>query len=209
MRSLAYISLRFWRENRGATLVELAMVFPLLLLLIFGVLEYGRLYWTVTTMQKAAQMVARITSVSPAICADVPSTFGANGGITPPPRFGELCRTGSSCATVSDQTCNLSTASATSTLVWDRIEDLLPPGATPSNILVTYSFDPTFGFVGGPYTPVITVEFTGLNFNFLLPIGPLAALAANDPSITSSSPTTISLPSMSTSVPAEDLGFGI
>ena len=69
--------------------------------------------------------------------------------------------------------------------------------------------DAQLNFLGGPYTPVVTAELINVDFDFVMPIAPLAALAANDPSIMSSNATSITIPAMSTSVPGEDLASGI
>jgi Flp pilus assembly protein TadG len=63
------------REN-GSSTVELAIVFPILLLLFVGTAELGRLFYTYTTLAKATKVGARYLSNSrdftiPATSADV------------------------------------------------------------------------------------------------------------------------------------------
>ena len=210
MTRLGRLLSEFRHDTRGSALVELSIVMPLLLLMLFGILDYGRLYWIETSLQKAMQIASRTASVRPPVCPGVPATYAAAAvpsGETAP-RFGTLCRSGSVCADPGTRICDLTVASTTSDEIWDRIVALLPPGATRANVRLSYAFDDRLGFLGGPYTPVVSAEFADLDFRFVLPIGQLAALAANDASITAKSPTTISLPTMSTSVPAEDLASG-
>lgn len=47
------------RGTAGATLVEFALVAPAFLLLLFGIVEFGLLFWTTLTMQHAVREGAR------------------------------------------------------------------------------------------------------------------------------------------------------
>ena len=50
---------RLIKDERGSSIVELAIVFPILLILFVGVAEIGRLFYTYTTLAKATKMGAR------------------------------------------------------------------------------------------------------------------------------------------------------
>ena len=50
---------RFLRARRGAAAVEFALVSPMLLMLLFGVFEYGRYLWTVNALQQTVTQTAR------------------------------------------------------------------------------------------------------------------------------------------------------
>jgi len=52
------------REERGQTLVEFALVLPLLGLLIFGIIQFGILFYTYIDLTSAAREGARKASVS-------------------------------------------------------------------------------------------------------------------------------------------------
>src|SRR6266404_2780751 len=52
------------RKEKGAAVVELAIVFPILLLLFVGAAELGRLFYTYTTLAKATKTGARYLSNS-------------------------------------------------------------------------------------------------------------------------------------------------
>ena len=55
----------------GAAAVELALVLPLLLLLVFGTIQYGLSFWTLQGGSDIARDAARLSAVgSPAGCAD-------------------------------------------------------------------------------------------------------------------------------------------
>ncbi|HEX6328346.1 MAG TPA: TadE/TadG family type IV pilus assembly protein [Jiangellaceae bacterium] len=48
-----------WRADRGAVMVELALVLPVLLMLLVGIIEFGRAYNLQLTLQSAAREGAR------------------------------------------------------------------------------------------------------------------------------------------------------
>lgn len=50
------------RRDKGSATVELAIVFPILLLLFVGTAEVGRLFYTYTTLAKATKLGARYLS---------------------------------------------------------------------------------------------------------------------------------------------------
>jgi Flp pilus assembly protein TadG len=62
----------FWRNTGGASAVEFAMVALPLCLLLFGTVEFGRLYW--------AQHVLEETAIAAARCMAVPQTECSTGG---------------------------------------------------------------------------------------------------------------------------------
>jgi Flp pilus assembly protein TadG len=56
------------RNRRGAVAVEFAFLLPALLLLVLGLIESGRLFWTYTTLSWAAQSAARCAVVNTTLC---------------------------------------------------------------------------------------------------------------------------------------------
>lgn len=50
-------------NERGAALIEFALVLPLLILLVFGVIEFGRGYHTKTTLTHAAREGVRVAAL--------------------------------------------------------------------------------------------------------------------------------------------------
>lgn len=46
-------------ERRGQALVEYALVVPLIVLLVFGLVDFGRLFFTVLTLQNALRVAGR------------------------------------------------------------------------------------------------------------------------------------------------------
>jgi hypothetical protein len=94
---------------------------------------------------------------------------------------------------------------ATASEIWGRINPLLPYSASIDVLQFSYSFDPKLGFLGGPYTPMVTVELDLDDFQF---VSPLAALANAAGASGSTLPSSTSYSSFSVSLPAEDLAEG-
>ena len=61
---------RLWRARDAATAVEMALVLPLLLVILFGIEEFGRALWIQTSLQYACEAAARCAAVSFASCAN-------------------------------------------------------------------------------------------------------------------------------------------
>ena len=58
-----YLFRRFKNSNRGVALVEFALVIPILLLLVFGIIEFGFLYNGYIALSGAAREGARVAVV--------------------------------------------------------------------------------------------------------------------------------------------------
>lgn len=218
-RSVQIHMKRFTRDTEGATIIELAIIVPILLLLVLGIFEFGRLGYHETVGHKATDLAARTAAVRPSACDGVGGQIVLPEVYNPPqnsaPRFGTLCRVpsngGATCAPVATQSCNLQDAlavnNATAQEIWRTVAPLLPGAATPRNVEISYTFDDQLGFLGGPYTPIVTAEIVDLRFQFITPLGALAALAGADGN--NQIANSIPFPSMSASLPAEDLGQGL
>ena len=53
----------FWRHTDGAALVEMAMVTPLLLMLVLGIVDFGRALFTLNNLTSAVREGARFAAV--------------------------------------------------------------------------------------------------------------------------------------------------
>src|SRR3989442_1748520 len=56
---------RIVRRDEGSSIIELAIVFPILLILFVGTAELGRLFYTYSTLAKATKVGARYLSTQP------------------------------------------------------------------------------------------------------------------------------------------------
>ncbi len=63
MRSLARLLARFHDDAFGSTAAEFAFVAPVLILLLFGIMEYGRLLWTKNSLEYAVERAARCAAI--------------------------------------------------------------------------------------------------------------------------------------------------
>jgi Flp pilus assembly protein TadG len=69
---------RLRRDTRGAAAVEFAAVLAPLMVLLFGVFEYGRLRWTREALQETATAGARCMGMSATNCASGGAYSAAN-----------------------------------------------------------------------------------------------------------------------------------
>jgi Flp pilus assembly protein TadG len=198
----------FGADNAGTTMVEFAIVLPIFLLLLFGLIEFGRMGFEYVFANKGVQMAARIAVARPPACAGVPA-INARGPLAVgavPPLFGTNCRAGTDvCASPAAVTCAGNATNTTAAEIWGAVDKLMPTGSTIANLRFTYTYTSELGFLGGPYVPMVTVEVQNLNFRFITPLGALAAVAG-DPD--SDLPGTLPFPDFGTTLPAEDLNLG-
>ena len=57
-----------WKSRSGSAAIEYALVLPLLLLLVLGLMDTGRLLWTYTTLYRAVEAAARCGAVNVTAC---------------------------------------------------------------------------------------------------------------------------------------------
>jgi len=198
---------RYLGDQTGAAMIEFAVVMLLFFLMFFAVIDYGRLGGAVVMNESAAQIAARIAVVRPPACAGVPKT-NARGSATTLERNGTSCRydngSGSTCADPGPISCTGDAANITANEIWTRVSPILPPGTTIANMSYEYRFDSQMGYLGGPYTPMVTVSITPPNFQFVSPIGAIASTLGATGTWNNSVP----YKTVSASMPAEDLAHG-
>jgi Flp pilus assembly protein TadG len=196
----------FARAEDGAAMVEFSIVCVVFFLIMFALIDFGRLGFAHVSGETALRIAVRTAAVRPAACTGVPDRIMTRGTVpsgTIPPRFGSSCNLASyACQTVATVSCRGSSTNPTAQEVWARVAPLLPAGTTEESLQYTYTQDKQLGYLGGPYVPVLTVELIDraksgtqpLTFLFFSPF-----TAAFNP---------LSLPRFSSSLPAEDLAQG-
>ena len=55
-------------SEAGTTAVEYGLLLPVLIFIILGAMDTGRLIWTFTTLHRAVEASARCAAVSPSVC---------------------------------------------------------------------------------------------------------------------------------------------
>ena len=196
---------RFAGEESGTALVEFGLAISIMLLLFFGLVDFGRLAFHQIHAEKAMHIAARVAAVRPAACTGVPET-NSRGTNTAPP-FGTDCGSGAGiCAVRATVTCSGSAANPTAAEIWAAIGAALPPGSTIANLRFSYAQDTGLGFLGGPYVPIVTVELQNVTFDFVSPLGQLVGLAGAQANAQLGA--RVTFPAMSVSMPGEDLAQG-
>ncbi len=201
----------FWADEGGASLVEFSLVVTLFLFLLFGIVDFGRIGHAWVGANKATQLAVRLAAVRPPVCVGVP-TRNSRGSLTTA-TFGSLCRAGGGvCVNPGTFSCLGNAPSdpaspefKTAQEIFTAVRPLAPAGTTIGQMRYTYAFDPDLGFLGGPYVPMVTVEFTGVNFTF---ISQLSAFVTALTGRSSTLGAALTMPGMSVSLPGEDLALG-
>jgi hypothetical protein len=192
------------RDQIGSTAAEFALVLPLLLLLLFGIIDAGRWIWTYNQAEKATQMGARMAIVTDMISPGVGTSYVGVGGLTqgdviPASAFGKITctSTGCSCTTAPCPTLGTENTAAFNTVV-TRMKYFLP-SLTAANVTIEYSSS-GLGYAGSPVlpdlSPLVTIKIgtpTALQFR------PLTILAI----------TSVNMPPFTTTLSAEDLSGSV
>lgn len=162
----------------GSTAAEFAVVLPLLLVLMFGIIDAGRYMWTINRGQKAVQAGARyaiVTNTVPGGLQDYTFVSATNppGSPIPVSAFGSINCTASagtpacSCGAAPCSSAMVGTTnSAAFTAIADRMRRFYPE-ISNNNVRVTYE-GVGLGFAGNPHgsdvSPLVTVAVTGATF---------------------------------------------
>lgn len=165
------MSLRRLLDDRGgASAAEFGLVLPLLLLLLFGVIDGGRYMWTVNRLEKAAQMGVRMAVVTNSVSSSISANYV--GACTPALTAGDPiplnCFSPITCSrSGANATCSAGTANtAAFNTVLDRVQ-LFAPDVQPSNVQIIYS-PSGLGYAGDPngpdLAPMVTVRLSGVSF---------------------------------------------
>ena len=161
-------------SDRGASAVEFALIFPLLVLLTFGILEFGFILYQMNMMEKATQLGARAAvtgdPVAPGLRAYTAQATGlAPGSPLPAGLQAEIvCVNASPCTATGAITSPGYSAAAFTAIVTEMRR--MYPGIGPENVVVTYHHV-GLGFVGRPggaIVPAVTVSLRDMTYNFIM-----------------------------------------
>ena len=192
MKTLA----RLVRSTTGASAAEFALVLPLLLIFLFGIIDAGRFAWAFNQAEKATQIGARFAAVTNPVAPNIYNydftATGLNAGDPiPASSLGTISCTSTSCTC--SGTCPIS-VSGPPTGSWTQLVARMrqiDPAISDTNVQVQYRGSGV-GFAGDPtgmdIVPIVTVSLTGLSFR------PLTTLTFG----------VVSMPDFHTSLTAED-----
>lgn len=179
------------RDRRASSAAEFALVLPLLILFLFGIIDVGRYMWTLNSAEKATQMGVRYAVVSDPV-ADVINTdfvgeYSIPGGdVVPAATFGSATCTNTACTVTgaANGEDGHNPAAFDAIVDWMRnfYPDIQPSDVTVryENIGLGYSGDPT----GPDVAPLTTVELRLSSFQSLVLFGGTTSLPPITASLT-------------------------
>ena len=175
-------------DRRGSGAAEFALVLPLLILLLFGVIDAGRFLWEMNRAEKATAAGAREAVVTDVLAPGLASaTYVGVGGLTqgdliPASAFGKVICTSSGCCVSATILCTspYPALGTFDTTAFNRIVTRmngLKSNIAAANVQVIYSGS-GLGYAGDPngmdVSPLVTVSLTGMTFDPLVLFGLVA-----------------------------------
>jgi len=164
---------RLYRDKRAASAAEFALVLPVLLAFLLGIIDAGRFMWEYNEAEKATQMGARYAVVTAPVASGL-STYSfsisggiAQGAVVPTSSFDYAVCNDSDCGDCTGSFCSGIGYDGTAfTNIVDRMTLMHPPIGY-NNVQVEYR-NVGLGFAGNPDGPdvsaLVTVSLTGLTF---------------------------------------------
>ena len=185
-------------DTHGASATEFALVLPLLIILLLGMIDAGRFMWEYNSAEKATQMGVRYAVATGLVPSGLNGySFAVSDNIpqgTPVPNsnFDHAVCNASNCNTCTGSMCgSIGYDGAAFTNIVDRMQAMYAP-ITPANVQIEYR-NVGIGFAGNPTGPdvsaLVTVRLAGLQFQ------PVTCLMF---------PCTITMPSFSSALTLED-----
>ncbi len=168
---------RLLLDRTASSAAEFALVLPLLILFLFGIIDGGRYLWEVNKAEKATQAGARVAVVTDVISTGL-GTQGyvgvgvlTQGDVIPASALSDLTCTRTACTCTGNCPTNYATANSTN---FDRIVtrmQYMKPDIAANNVTVTYRGS-GLGFAGDPngmeIAPLVTVQLSGVQFRPLV-----------------------------------------
>ena len=166
MRSVRQLA----KNTAAATGVEFTLVLPILLFLLLGFIDAGRLMWTINRAEKATQMGVRYAVTTDMIAADLGSHIFTQSGVAQGDPIPTSAFLGVSCTSAS---CTNKGAGPTPGHSAAAFNNLLArmrffyPEITAANLVVDYD-NSGIGYAGDPNAPdvaaLVTVRLVNINF---------------------------------------------
>ena len=160
---------RLLADRSGASAAEFAMVLPLLLLLMFGIIDVGRYMWSINRAEKAAQMGVRMAVVTQFVSSAINANYVGQCSLQAGDTIPASCFTAVTCSrSGTSASCTSGTAdTAAFNRVLGRMQAFMPEIAA-SNVQIIYS-PSGLGYAGDPngpdVAPLVTVQLSNLGFS--------------------------------------------
>jgi Flp pilus assembly protein TadG len=170
---------RLCRRSEGAAGAEFAMILPLLILLLLGMIDVGRYMYTLNQVEKATQMGARmavVTNMVPGgLAAQNYGTALGQGAPIPTSSFGAAqCSSSGGTVSCSCATSPCPTLTPVNTAAFNAVADrmiLIAGMLSRNNVSIRYD-NSGLGYAGDPngpdVAPIVTVSATNVAFRPLV-----------------------------------------
>ena len=159
---------RLLLDRTAASAAEFALVLPLLLLLLLGIIDAGRYMWSVNRAEKAAQMGVRMAVVTDYVSSSIGANYIGQCSLSAGDSIPASCfSTTITCSNTGAVSCTTGTANATAfNRVLQRMQ-LFMPELQANDVQIIYS-PSGLGYAGNPngpdLAPLVTVRLSGLTF---------------------------------------------
>jgi len=175
---------QFRSDTRAASAVEFALILPLALLFLLGIIDVGRYMWQVNQLEKAAQMGVRLAVVTNLVEKGLQNEtyVGSTACGTALAAGDPICREALGVVTCSSTSCEPCTVAPCPASDYDgdayvnirNRAKVFAPILEDANIRVIYSGS-GLGFAGDPSTvsiaPIVTVRLQGVDFHSISLLG--------------------------------------
>lgn len=191
---------RLLRDTRAASAAEFGLILPLLLVLLFGIIDGGRFLWEYNRAEKATQMGVRYAAVTDLVLGSdfYDYSFSINDGIpqgssVPTDNFDiASCEEGSCTCAGGDVCADVNYDDTAFQNIVTRMAAMYP-SIGPENVVVDYK-NVGLGYAGDPngpdVAPLVTLRLRDMEFH------PITCLVFA---------CTIDMPSFAASITSEDL----
>jgi Flp pilus assembly protein TadG len=158
---------RLFFDRTAASAAEFALVLPLLLILLLGIIDAGRYMWSINRAEKAAQMGVRMAVVTDYVSSSIGANYIGQCSLSAGDPIPANCFSTITCNNPGTVSCTTGTANpAAFNRVLQRMQ-LFMPELQASKVEIIYS-PSGLGYAGNPngpdLAPLVTVRLSGLTF---------------------------------------------
>jgi Flp pilus assembly protein TadG len=158
---------RLFLDRTAASAAEFALVLPLLLIFLLGIIDAGRYMWSINRAEKAAQMGVRMAVVTDYVSSTIGANYIGQCSLNAGDPIPASCFSTVTCNNPGTVSCSSGTANAAAfNRVLQRMQ-LFMPELQASKVEIIYS-PSGLGYAGNPngpdLAPLVTVRLSGLTF---------------------------------------------